>query len=417
MSTTQAPLAVSVVGIGMGPEDLSEHQRSVIRRADLLVGGRRQLSFFRDLSVETLEIDRNLDALVAQIEKCMDRRKVVVLASGDPLFYGIGALLTRRLGRRRVQVLPNVTAAAAAFARIGAPWRQAAVVSLHGRRGHLDLLTALREKPLVAVYTDPDSTPGRVARLLLERGVDDVDMCVCEDMGLPTERIRWMELDQAARKVFSDLNVVLFRQRETTTTPGHLGLPDAFFAHQQGLITKAEVRAVTLARLELQPGQILWDLGAGSGSVALEASLLLRNGAVWAVEKDPARIAHIEANRRKLRAWNVGILQADLPWGLEKLPDPDRVFIGGGGRRLPDIIAAAARRLPTGGLLVVNVILLQSLQAALEMLKQEGFGVGVVQLQVNRQRTMAGGIRLAAENPVFILCARRQPREENAHAK
>ncbi len=418
MSKAQTPFIVSVVGIGAGPQDLTEAQRATIQQAEVLVGGKRQLSFFRDLSAEALEIDRNLDAVVEEIKKRMQRRRVVVMASGDPLFYGIGALLIRRLGRSRVRVLPNVTAAAAAFARIGEPWRQAAVVSLHGRSGQPALLTALREKPLVAVYTDPQNTPGRVARLLLERGVDDIDMCVCEDMGLPSETIRWMPPEQAVHRDFSDLNVVLFRRRRppSSTPPGQMGLPDDFFAHQQGLITKSEVRAVTLARLALQPGQTLWDLGAGSGSVALEAALLLRNGAVWAVEKDPVRVAHIKANRRKLRAWNAAVLQANLPGGLEKLPAPDRVFIGGGGRRLPDIIAAAARRLPPDGILVVNVILLQSLQTARQVLAREGFSVDVTQLQVNRQRNMAGGVRLAAENPVFILCARRKPGEEEEKA-
>ncbi len=421
MSTAQTSSVVSVVGIGVDPRDLGEAQRTLIQQAEVLVGGKRQLAFFRDLSAETLEIGRNLEEMLDAVEKRMQHRRVVVLASGDPLFYGIGALLVRRLGRGRVRIYPNVTAAAAAFARIGVPWRQAAVVSLHGRHGQMELLTALREHPLVAVYTDPRNTPDRVANLLLERGVDDVDMCVCEDMGQPSEKIRWMTPDQAVSRVFSALNVIIFRRRESRrpTSPGHLGLPDDFFEHHHGLITKSEVRAVTLARLALQSGQTLWDLGAGSGSVALEAALALRNGAVWAVEKNPVRVAHIEANRRRLRAWNVGVLRSELPDGLEKLPDPDRVFIGGGGQRLPDIIAAAARRLPPDGVLVVNVVLLQSLQAARQALARAGLCVDVTQLQVNRQRTMAGDARLAAENPVFILCGRRKPEEEEVipHAK
>jgi precorrin-6Y C5,15-methyltransferase (decarboxylating) len=416
MSTREISNTVAVVGLGVSPDDLSERQREVIHGADLLVGGRRHLSFFRGLGVHTLEIDRNLGALVEEIENRMEAQKVVVLASGDPLFYGIGAFLIRRLGRQRVRLYSNATAASAAFARIGEPWRQAAVLSLHGRCGQPELLTALREKPLVAVYTDPQNTPAQVARLLLARGVDDVDMCVCEDMGLPTEKIRWLDLEQAAENRFSDLNVVIFKQRESQPPPGHPGMPDDFFEHQQGLITKAEIRAVSLARLGLQPGQTLWDLGAGSGSVALEASLLLRNGTVWAVEKNPRRIAHIENNRRRLRAWNVGILQADLPAGLEKLPDPDRVFIGGGGRRLSHIIADAAKRLPADGIMVINVILLHSLQSAMEVLEERGFAVDMVQLQVNRQRSTGPGIRLAAENPVFILSARRRIGEETDNA-
>jgi precorrin-6y C5,15-methyltransferase (decarboxylating) CbiE subunit len=145
MSTREISNTVAVVGLGVSPEDLTERQREIIHGADLLVGGRRHLSFFRGLGVHTLEIDRNLGALVEEIENRMEAQKVVVLASGDPLFYGIGAFLIRRLGRQRVRLYSNATAASAAFARIGEPWRQAAVLSLHGRCGQPELLTALRE--------------------------------------------------------------------------------------------------------------------------------------------------------------------------------------------------------------------------------------------------------------------------------
>lgn len=407
MNPSEKPESIAVVGIGVGAGDLSRRQRAVIQQADLLVGGRRHLSFFQDMDVCTLEIDRNLSALVEKIRTRMGRQSIVVLASGDPLFFGIGAFLVSRLGRRHVRLYPNVTAAAAAFGRIREPWSRAGVVSLHGRRGHLELLTALREKKLVAVYTDRKNNPARVARLLLDSGVRDVSMCVCENMGLDSEKIRWTDLDQAADGKFSDLNVVILKHRdEKARLPvPSMGLPEDFFDHQEGLITKREIRAVSLARLDLQEGQILWDLGAGSGSVGLEASILLRNGAVWAVEKDLRRVADIEANREKLRAFNVTVVRAELPRGLETLPDPDRVFIGGGGRQLPAIIAAVAGRLTDGGVMVINTILLQSLQSAMAILKEKDFTTDLIQLQVNRQRSMAGGIRLAAENPVFILTA------------
>jgi precorrin-6Y C5,15-methyltransferase (decarboxylating) len=183
----------------------------------------------------------------------------------------------------------------------------------------------------------------------------------------------------------------------------YLGMPETAYDHEQGLITKAEIRAVTLARLQLMPGQVFWDLGAGSGAVAIEASLLNPGGRIVAVEKNPARIAQIQANRDRYGVVNMDVVTADLPRGLSSLPDPDRVFIGGGGQALDEMVAIVCRRLTVNGVVVINTVLVDSLHKTLQNLRNKGMQSDVVQIQASRSQPLAGSERMQAMNPVWII--------------
>jgi precorrin-6Y C5,15-methyltransferase (decarboxylating) len=397
---------VHIIGMGMSPADLTAAHLERIRAAEVLVGGERHLAHFADLPVEKKAIDRNLKALVEFIRHRMADRSVVVLASGDPLFFGIGSYLANELGHGQVVIHPNVSAPAAAFARLREPWQGVPVVSLHGRKGEAELLRVLGRHRTVAVYTDPRKNPARVAGYLLENGLPGVRMCVLEDLGGPAESVSWLSLREAAAGRFRDPNIVVLKhETETPAAAGrlHLGTAEEVYVHGRGLITKAEVRAVTLAKLRLAADHVFWDLGAGSGSVAIEASLFVTRGRIYAVEKSAERLSQIEENRRRFGVPNLEIVAANLPEGLEPLPDPDRVFIGGGGRDLEAIIRAAAGRLRPRGILVINTVLVESVQTALAVLEELGHTTELVQIQVSRDAAMPYGRRLAAENPVWVV--------------
>ena len=185
--------------------------------------------------------------------------------------------------------------------------------------------------------------------------------------------------------------------------PLHLGLPEEGLSHQAGLITKVEVRAVALAKLRLRPGQVLWDVGAGCGSVGLEASLLVPGGKVFAVERHPERAAQIAANRDKFGVRNLEVVCGPAPVSLAQLPDPQRVFVGGGGPEVGAIVTEALRRLTPGGRVVVTAALLETLETATSVLTAAGWDVEVVHLQVSRSYPLAGGTALQALNPVWII--------------
>jgi precorrin-6B C5,15-methyltransferase / cobalt-precorrin-6B C5,C15-methyltransferase len=403
-------IPVAVIGIGLSPEDLTERHLQIIKAADVLVGGKRLLEYFKDSMACKKIIDKHLTATVDFIKTQMDRRSVVVLASGDPLFFGIGPILVKALGPENVVIYPNISSVAAAFARIKEPWSKARVVSLHGRKSEKALFKALDEEDVVAVLTDPSKNPAWLAQRLVEENLADFNICVLESLGQAEEHIDWYPPARAAEMTFAEPNLVIIKRRFEGLAAKqrlHLGMPDHCYVHEKGLITKSEVRAIALAKLRLMPDHILWDLGAGSGSVSIEAALLVNRGSVFAVEKNPARVKQIEINQTRFKIENLEIYQAEVPDGLADLPRPDRIFIGGGGRTLAAIISAAASYLKPDGRIVVNTVLLPNIQIAADALTALGFKTEVVQVQVSRSRKMPWAARLEAQNPVWIVTGSR----------
>ncbi|MFP4477486.1 MAG: precorrin-6y C5,15-methyltransferase (decarboxylating) subunit CbiE [Desulfatibacillaceae bacterium] len=403
-------IPVAIVGVGLSRADLTQRHLDVIREASVLVGGARHLSWFEDHEADKREITTPLSAVVDDVRKWAADRKVVVLASGDPLFYGIGRKLVEALGGDAVEVFPNVSTLAAAFARLKRPWQDARVVSLHGRNGENALARELDGAAPVFVFTDPKHGPGEVARIAGEHAAGDFVLVVFERLGEPDERVRTMPLEDARTGQYLEPNAAVLLP--VPAIQGQrapiLGAPDHWYAHERGMITKSEVRAVSLAKLRLLPESRLWDLGAGSGSVSVEAALFITGGAVTAVEKNPRRVGHIRENAARFGAGVVTVVEADLPDGLDALPDPDRVFIGGGGPALPGLIELSAARLPVGGRIVVNVVVLETLTAALEAFRNAGMEPEVVQMQVSEGTPMPGGLRFTAKNPVWIVWAEKR---------
>lgn len=435
-------MPVTVIGMGMSPTDLTAARLRLIGEAEVLVGGRRHLAYFPDTKAETREISGDLPAL-ADFLKDRAHRRVVVLASGDPLFHGIGAYLVSALGPDRVDIHPNITSVAAAFARIKRPWKDAALVSLHARDAEADtrLLAACHRARRqregyhpVAVLTGPDAAPGNpsgagpahIASLLLHHGMGNFRLCVLARLGEADESVEWLSPAEAEHRRFPEPNVVILEPicepkcdpvSEGASGPAcsdvkrpaprlYPGMPETAFEHERELITKAEVRAVSLSKLRLDdPALVLWDLGAGSGSVSVEAGFFLGEGRILAVERHPARAAMIRRNAARFGVDNLEVVLADLPGGLDGLPAPDRVFVGGGGRRLPEILEKAASRLTPGGVMVVNTVLLETLDAARQTLTRLGFTVETIQVQINATSPMPYGERLAARNPVWIITA------------
>jgi precorrin-6Y C5,15-methyltransferase (decarboxylating) len=318
----------------------------------------------------------------------------------------VGPLVVRVLGADQVVIHPNRTAVQTAAARLKLAWQDAAIISLHGRT-YAPLAAALGGVGPIFIYTDPVHSPAKIAGFLMDRGWGQARICVLEDLGQDTERITWLTPGQVREREFSPLNLVVVLPAPEEAGPGrprlHLGLPEAALAHQAGLVTKSEVRAVVLAKLHLAPGHILWDVGAGCGSVGLEASLLLGGGRIFAVERHPERAAQIAANRDRFRVGNLEVVQGAAPACLQDLPDPHRVFMGGGGPLAGAILREVLGRLAPGGRVVISAALLETVETARAVLMQAGWAAEVVQVQMSRSHPLAGGTALQALNPVWII--------------
>ena len=390
----------------MSIEDLTAKHLEIIDTADILVGGKRLLNHFKDSRARKKIIGKDIDEVVNFVRLEMKKQKIVVLASGDPLFFGIGRRLVNAIGAKNTMVYPNISSVSAAFARIKEPWDEVRVISLHGRKNERRLLRALEEENKIAVFTDPKNNPACLAGRLLENQFLNYKICVLEALGSVSEKVNWYTLAEAARMKFADPNLVVLKRNPIDPKDKErlfLGAPDNWYDHQKGLITKSEIRAVALSKLRLAGDHILWDLGAGSGSVAVEAALLIKKGKIFAVEKNPERVTQIRHNKKRFGIGNLTAIKATLPQGLEKLPRPDRVFIGGGGKQLKSIITAAAQYLQPKGVMVINTVLIPNAEAARATLEKLGFNTEVIQVQINRSRQMPWAERLEALNPVWII--------------
>jgi precorrin-6Y C5,15-methyltransferase (decarboxylating) len=397
---------VAIIGMGMALEDLTAKHLEIINTADILVGGKRLLNHFKESRARKKVIGKDIDGVVNFVRQEMKKQKVVVLASGDPLFFGIGKRMVDAIGSNNTLIYPNISSVAAAFARLKEPWDDVPVISLHGRKNERRLLKALEENHKIAVFTDPKNNPAWLAARLLEKQVLNYKICVLEAMGNSLEKINWFTLPQAAGMKFSEPNMVVLKRSPIEPELKkriYLGAPDSWYDHDQGLITKSEVRAITLSKLRLATNHILWDLGAGSGSVSMEASLIIKNGKIFAVEKNSERVEHIKNNKKRFGIANLNAIQAELPQGLEKLPRPDRIFIGGGGRQLKSIITAAAQHLKPKGVMVINTVLIPNVEAVRATLEKLNFNTEIIQVQINRSRQMPWAARLEGLNPVWIV--------------
>ena len=392
---------VHVIGIDDGgPRSLPAADREAIAAAELLCGGARHLRLFPENGAERFCIKNNISELIAKLRESLGRRRAVVLASGDPCFYGIGPILAEALGHERVAIEPRPSSVALAFSRLGLAWQDATVLSVHGRPIEPAVQRALQAKT-IAVLTDREHTPAVLAQALLDAGMEDCTAYVCERLGGAQEHIHALGLAELPSRSFDPLNLLVLL-RTSEPTGGAFGRDESEYELARGQITKAEVRAVTIARLEPWRASIAWDIGAGSGSVAVELAGLMPAGAVYALERDPEQLELVRRNARRHAAANVRTVAGSAPGALAALPEPDAIFIGGSGDELADILVVAAARLRAGGRLVANFARLESLGVWQQFAAELGWPRDLVQLSVARGAAIGAGTRLAALNPVFI---------------
>jgi precorrin-6Y C5,15-methyltransferase (decarboxylating) len=396
---------ITVVGLDGRPPD--PEAEGLLRHAALVAGGERHL--------ETLGVEpRRATVFKGDLSDALSRVEetdgpVVVLASGDPGFFGIVRLLTARFGRENLRVMPGVSSVALAFARAGLPWDDALVVSAHGRDPRR-AANACRSHPKVAVLTSPEFGPTELAKTLdgLER-----TLVVAERLGEPDERVFCGEAATVAGTQWEDPNVVLVlhearaaRQKGWISSgiesPRRWALPEEEFEHRSGMLTKAETRALVLSRLGPGPGDLIWDVGAGSGSVAIECARL--GGGAIAVERDPESCARIRRNAGR-HSVQVQLVEGEAPEALRALPEPDAVFIGGTGGDFEEIVKHAALRARRS--VVLALVTLERVVPAGEILEGCGLEVETTFLQTSRMKGIGNLHRLAAESAVFVVCGSR----------
>jgi precorrin-6Y C5,15-methyltransferase (decarboxylating) len=387
-SATNAPW-LAIVGIGEeGVEGLGESARALVRAAERVVGGERHLALAAPLiGGETLAWPSPLSDAIPQILGYRGR-PTVVLASGDPFCFGVGALLARHVGESERLCLPAPSAFALACARLGWSAQETSQVSLCGRP--LEPLAPLLQpgRRLLALSAD-ETTPAALAAYLAARGFGPSRLQVLEALGGSAERRR---ATTAAGFDLADIQPLNLVAVEVAAGPGAqiiplaCGLPDAAFEHD-GLITKREIRAVTLSALAPCAGELLWDVGGGSGSIAIEWMLRHPSNRAVMLEPKPDRAARAVRNACQLGVPALRIVAEAAPQGLAGLPTPDAVFLGGGASD-PAVIAAVWAALRPGGRLVANAVTIETEAALLQA--RTRFGGDLIRLSVERLEPIGG---------------------------
>jgi precorrin-6Y C5,15-methyltransferase (decarboxylating) len=401
---------VHIIGVAPdGASSLLPEARRLVNRAEIVFGGKRLLDMFPSLTGDKIAVRNNLAEVTDLIKKNLRHKRIAVLASGDPNFYGIAGYLTGKLGKDIIEIIPNISAMQVAFARIKESWEDAVFASVHSRPIE-DIVKTVRLNHKIGIFTDGEHAPAAIARVLLEHGVDGYQAYVCQNIGREDEKVIETDLHGLRQTECSPLNIlILLRARQkkpAALSPQLLGIRDEEF-HQrrpkEGLITKQEVRAVSLAKMRLTDESVLWDIGAGSGAVSIEASFLIRKGRIYAIEKNNTDVAIIKKNLQKFHVPNVEVVHAFAPDGLSKLPEPTTAFIGGSGGRMEEILDLLCRRLKPGGRIVINIVALENLSAAVNALKARGFAADVTLVNVSRSTGVKELTRLEALNPVFVV--------------
>lgn len=403
--TTARDAPVSVVGV-IGGEVFGAAARNAIADADVLVGSPRHLAWFdrtRSHASEHIELVGPLPPLIERIAgQRAAGRHVCVLSSGDPGFFGITRLLAERFTPHGLRVLPAPSSVSLAWAAAGTTWDDADVVSAHGRPLADAVEQALRS-PKVAVLSAPSNPPETLGKELLAHGCGPRQVVVASRLGETDEQVTHTDLDGLASGQFDPMSVVLLIATSTAAaaTPTlSWGRPEARYAHRAGMVTKSEVRSIVLGKLELPRTGVLWDIGAGSGSVGIEAATVSPGLRIYAVERATDDAPNIETNARQAGvAANLDVIVGTAPAALANLPTPDRVFVGGGGL---DVVDACWQRLRPGGILVATFVVLDRAVAAMQQLGS------MVQIHLDRAVPIGGvGMRLEPTNPTFVCWGHR----------
>ena len=348
---------ITVIGIGAdGWASVGEEAREIVLAADLLVGGDRQLDLVPPQARgERRPWPKSLITLVDELPALADGRSIAVMASGDPLMHGVGVTIVRRLGAENVRIIPAVSSYALACARLRWPQAEAELVSATSRIAEVVVPALQPGRKLVVLGFGP-RTAAEIARVVRERGFGASRLVVLEELGGAAERIVESTADEWGDAEAAALHLVALEVRGKGPLVGRgPGLPDDAYEHD-GQITKRDVRAITLAALVPVPGQLLWDVGAGSGSVGIEWIRAAPGARAVAIERDPERAQRIERNARALGVPSLRVVCGEAPDALDELEErPDAIFIGGGLTSY-GVLTRCRKALRRGGRLVANVV-------------------------------------------------------------
>ncbi len=394
-------MKVYLIGVGMGnPDLLTQEAERAIQCSDLLLGAERLLAEFAGLNIPQKPLVKPGDIAAALAD--WDGEQASILLSGDIGFYSGAKSLYPLLDGYEVVSLPGVSSLSYFCARCRIPWQDVYSISCHGRDGRI--VSAVQNHEKTFALTGGAFRVERLCRQLADAGLGHLTAWAGEWLSYPNERILHGTVAELAEQKFENLAVLLVENPHPIQPEFQApGLPDSAFLRGKVPMTKEEVRALAVSKLRLRGGDTVWDVGAGTGSVSVECALRVPEGQVCAVERKPDAASLIRQNRDKFCLSNLHLTEGEAPACLEALPAPDRVFVGGSGGELRGVVAAALEK-NAAVRIVVSAVTLETLTAALDMMKRFRFQeTEVVQVAVSRSAPVGSYHMMKAENPVYLI--------------
>ena len=394
---------LKIISCGLSKETITPIASEIVNNSKVLYGGKRLLNVFPDFDGELNVLDSNFFEKIEEIvERVKKNEDITLLASGDALFFGVAKRFLSLLNKDQITIYPNISAMQTLFARIAINWEDANFYSIHGRKEQLPWMKILNQD-LAVIYADNKNNASVIAKELIEKfpNCETRNAVIAENLGLDNEKIEYGTLQELAQKEACSLSILCLLPCEfSKKTSLQIGLPDEEYEKENNLITHSEIRAIVLSKLKLRGG-VMWDLGAGSGSVGIEAANFCNDITVYSVEKNKERYEIINKNIAKFAVNNFKCINDDILNQIKSLPNPSALFVGGGGADISQIIINSFDKLEKGGVIVATAILLETKVALGSTLKNKC--KEVVSVSINRAIPLAGNRFMKSDNTIDIF--------------
>jgi precorrin-6Y C5,15-methyltransferase (decarboxylating) len=390
---------IYVIGTGPGSKDfVTPAAEEAAKGADILIGGKNALSLFPNEKPKKT-IGSDTDEAINYIAQNRNQN-IAILTSGDPGFYSILRLVTKNFPKEDIEVIPGISSIQLCFARLKECWHDAKFISLHGRG--MDNISFAGVGKFV-ILTDKSSTPDKVARHLLERGLDGTAW-VCDSLCQSPEIVLELGLKEISRREFSGNCVMVITPNQTKKWEYRSpGIPDELFKKGKSPMTKEEIRAITLSKARIKKDSVVYDIGSETGSITIEATLLANEGRVFSIEKNLDRCRTIRENIREFKVLNVEVIEGEAPRVMRPLPIADRIIIGGSGGKIGKILEGCVEKLDQEGIVVINAIKSETVREATAALRDLDFNFCLTRVSIRRVK----GQRTEDLNPISVIDARR----------
>jgi precorrin-6Y C5,15-methyltransferase (decarboxylating) len=388
---------INVIGVFPG-RPLCHEAVECLNDSDIIFSGHRNREFFQATNKLIVDISEFKKFRIDMENAYKSGKKITVVATGDPLFYGIGKYISENYPENEIEIIPEVSSMQVALSRIAMESSGIYTVSLHGRNIQ-GLAQKIRNKYKVVIFTDTVNTPSTIADYMIRFGLTSYRVHVFENMGYSNEKSGSYSIEELKGREFDPLNIMIL----TAESEYKISMPDDDgFTKRNGNITKKEVRDISLSDLDIDKNTILWDIGSGSGSLAIAASFTDTEGDIYAIEKDAELCKNIQSNM-EMSGCDIKIINGIAPEILHQLPDPDAIFIGGSSGQIREIMDYSYKRLKMDGRMVINLTTIENFQKAMDYIKSMKLKADISQINISKLTPVSRYTRFVPMDQIYII--------------